>query len=183
MIQRIEDFDEYLQLVKTTPCVVKFTASWCGPCKRIAPLYKDLSQKYADNVKFLEIDIDAATEITNHENIKGIPILLFYGNGTKREDLTTVGASGLSISNNVETFVTELTSTYKIVEPPVKTNSTDSSLNTLTLNTLALDEQDDSDISTDESEGLGGLEDSESSPKDEYGKDFDFNYHAERPTI
>jgi thioredoxin 1 len=82
-VREVHELVEYQQIINDEPCVVKFTAVWCGPCKRFAPVYKAAAEKHSSNIAFLEIDIDQATEITNHEDIKSVPTFIFYVNGQK----------------------------------------------------------------------------------------------------
>ena len=52
--------------------VVDFTATWCGPCKKITPYYHELNEKY-NNVLFLKVDVDDNEETTEHCNINSMP--------------------------------------------------------------------------------------------------------------
>ena len=56
--------------------VIDFFADWCGPCKKIAPEYEKLSQKYADIV-FLKIDADESDKLAESFNINALPTFLF----------------------------------------------------------------------------------------------------------
>ncbi|CAH6420240.1 Thioredoxin, partial [uncultured virus] len=85
--------------------VIKFTANWCGPCRRLAPLFEELASKYSDEVKFLEVDIDHADEITNHENVQSIPLMVFYDNGKKDDSLKILGCNPIVLRANVDSFV------------------------------------------------------------------------------
>jgi|688.fasta_scaffold163728_2 thioredoxin 1 len=99
-IINVVDQNTYMYFINNNKCIVKFTATWCGPCKIIAPLYKELSIKYK-NIKFLEIDIDKADEISNYEYVQGVPFFLFYNHGIRQDNLTFSGAnSKLLISNS-----------------------------------------------------------------------------------
>lgn len=61
-------------------CVIDCHATWCGPCKRIAPFFKELSTTYTDIV-FLKVDIDEAVDITEKFNINSVPTFLYINNG------------------------------------------------------------------------------------------------------
>jgi thioredoxin-like negative regulator of GroEL len=72
--------------------VVKFTApAWCGPCKLLEPKFKELAEKWGDKVKFVMIDIDHAPTIAKHMTIRSIPMIVFYENGIRNDDLTVRG--------------------------------------------------------------------------------------------
>ena len=103
-VLQIIDVTEYQTLINSTPCVVKFTAKWCGPCKRIAPQYTLLAKEYDGIINFLEIDIEKSQGISDLENVESIPLILFYLNGIKRNELTILGASPQTINTNIRHF-------------------------------------------------------------------------------
>ncbi|MDR1407592.1 MAG: thioredoxin [Tannerella sp.] len=59
------------------PCIVDFYADWCGPCKRVAPIMKELAAKYKDDVVFYKIDVDNENELASVFGISSIPTILF----------------------------------------------------------------------------------------------------------
>jgi thioredoxin 1 len=72
------------------PALVDFWAAWCGPCKMIAPLLDELSTEYAGRVKICKVDVDSSPETAAKFNVRGIPTLLVFKNGTV--EATKVGA-------------------------------------------------------------------------------------------
>lgn len=104
-MQRVVDYAEYLELINNSKCVVKFTAKWCGPCKKLSPFFNKLVEEYSDSgINFLEIDIDKAEKITNHENIQGVPTILFYHHGGSCKDLNVVGFNQSLTHDNIKLF-------------------------------------------------------------------------------
>ena len=62
--------------------VVDFTASWCGPCKRVAPQYAAMSLKYGD-VAFLKVDVDKASDVAKGAAVRCMPTFQFFKDGEK----------------------------------------------------------------------------------------------------
>ena len=72
--------DEYSQYIKNNNYVVaNFSASFCKPCKEISPFIEDLSVSYP-TIRFLKIDIEEASEVSDYHNISSIPYFKFYRN-------------------------------------------------------------------------------------------------------
>ncbi len=63
------------------PVVVDCYATWCGPCKRLAPVMDSLANAYAGKIKFVKVNVDESPEVARQFNIEGIPMLLFFKDG------------------------------------------------------------------------------------------------------
>ncbi|MBO6075293.1 MAG: thiol reductase thioredoxin [Paludibacteraceae bacterium] len=59
------------------PCVIDFYTTWCGPCKRLAPIMEELSQTYCDEVRFYKVDIERERELAAVFGISSIPQVLY----------------------------------------------------------------------------------------------------------
>jgi thioredoxin len=59
------------------PCVIDFYATWCGPCKAMAPLLDEISKTYAGKIDVYKIDVDVERELSAVFGIRSIPTLLF----------------------------------------------------------------------------------------------------------
>ncbi len=79
---------EVLQSEK--PVIVDFWATWCGPCKMIAPILEEIASEYGDKVKVTKLDVDSNNATAGKYNIMSIPSLLFFKNGEVVEQV--VGA-------------------------------------------------------------------------------------------
>ena len=68
-------------LKSPVPVVADFWAEWCGPCKMIAPILKELARDYKDKIKIAKIDVDAEIELAQQFNIVSIPTILVFNKG------------------------------------------------------------------------------------------------------
>jgi len=65
------------------PCIIDFYATWCGPCKMVAPILDDLAKEYDGQIYVYKVDVDAEPEIAGAYGIQSIPTLFFCSmNGT-----------------------------------------------------------------------------------------------------
>jgi len=61
--------------------VVDFWATWCGPCRMIAPILDQLSEEFAGRVKVTKLDVDANQKTAMRFQVRSIPTLLFFKDG------------------------------------------------------------------------------------------------------
>ncbi len=60
------------------PVLVDVFASWCGPCKMLAPVIEKIRKKYGESLEVLKIDIDKHQDIAEEYEIRSVPTLLFF---------------------------------------------------------------------------------------------------------
>ena len=61
--------------------VVDFWATWCGPCRMVAPILDQLAGEYAGKAKVTKLDVDANGKTAMRFNVRSIPTILFFKNG------------------------------------------------------------------------------------------------------
>ena len=70
--------------------VVDFTATWCGPCRLIAPLIDRLAEEYGDRATVAKMDVDNNKPVAKRFGLKSVPAVMFFKQGELQE--TVVGA-------------------------------------------------------------------------------------------
>ena len=98
-----ETFEEEV-ISKGKPIIVDFWAEWCGPCKQIGPILEEISDEYREKVTIGKLDVDENPEIASKYQIRGIPTMMLFNNGTLID--TKVGMSSKNdliqwIDNNI----------------------------------------------------------------------------------
>nr|XP_012803891.2 thioredoxin domain-containing protein 8 [Jaculus jaculus] len=85
MVQTIKDMKELKALLIAAGhrlVVVEFSAKWCVPCKKMRPIFEEMSLKYK-NVVFANVDVDQSRELAETCNIKAVPTFQMFKQNTK----------------------------------------------------------------------------------------------------
>ncbi len=99
-IQAISDASFEAEVLKSSNLVlVDFWATWCGPCRALAPKLEELSGTYTGKVKFVKIDVDQNPETAGRFGVRGIPTLIVFKNGQMVDQL--VGNQPKDVIENV----------------------------------------------------------------------------------
>lgn len=68
-------------ITKDKPVLVDFYATWCGPCKALAPVLKQVKESVKNEASIIKIDIDKNPNLATKLNVRGVPTLILYKNG------------------------------------------------------------------------------------------------------
>ncbi|GFY74805.1 thioredoxin-like protein 1 [Trichonephila inaurata madagascariensis] len=82
--------------------VVDFTAAWCNPCRRIAPVFDELSRRYPAAI-FLKVDVDQCSETATSQGVSSMPTFIFYKNKMKIGQVS--GADATALEAKIKEFI------------------------------------------------------------------------------
>ena len=81
MVKKVNVQEFQAEAMKAPAAVVDFSAVWCGPCRMLAPVLEEVSDKLGDKVSFYNVDVDEAPELAVKYGISSVPCLLLLKNG------------------------------------------------------------------------------------------------------
>ncbi len=81
MVKKINAEQFQSEALKSPVAVVDFSATWCGPCRMLAPVLEGVSEKLAGKVDFYNVDVDEANQLAMEYRINSVPCLLLFKNG------------------------------------------------------------------------------------------------------
>ncbi len=77
-----EKFSE--AIASSTPTLVDFYATWCGPCQMMHPILQELKEKVGETARILKIDVDKNMELAAEFNVQSVPTLIVFKEGIVR---------------------------------------------------------------------------------------------------
>ena len=97
----VESFEQDV-LKREGPVFVRFTATWCGPCRILGPLFKKAAEEYADKATFVNVDVDSCQMLCSEYQIRSVPAVVSFHGGEDCNKLT-----GAVNSEQLNTFIEE----------------------------------------------------------------------------
>lgn len=81
MVKKISAQQFEQEAKKSAVAVVDFSATWCGPCRMLAPVLEGVSEKLGDKVDFYNVDVDDSPELAMAYRVSSVPCLVLLKNG------------------------------------------------------------------------------------------------------
>jgi thioredoxin 1 len=102
IVQEIKDMEQFKDIVSKKMTVVDYTALWCGPCKKMKPVFKKLASEFS-NVNFCSVDVDECEDVAAYCKIVAMPTFQVWSAGNMVEQMT--GANEKSLVNLITKHV------------------------------------------------------------------------------
>ncbi len=103
IVYKAEPMNSFNEAIKADkPVLVDFFATWCGPCKMMAPILQDVKATMGDKVTIIKVDVDKNTEVSAHYQVQGVPTLMLFRKGELKWR-----QSGVMQSKQIQEIVTK----------------------------------------------------------------------------
>ncbi len=84
---KIVSTEEFREEIKNGVTLVDFFATWCGPCKMLAPVLEEVAQDVEGKAKVIKVDIDQSPELADEFRIASVPTMMIFKDGNRSETM------------------------------------------------------------------------------------------------
>jgi len=77
-----QNFSQIIQ--SETPVLIDFYADWCGPCKMLSPILKEVKTELGESIKIIKIDVDKNELLAAKYQVRGVPTMMLFANGEQK---------------------------------------------------------------------------------------------------
>ncbi|CAM6102729.1 unnamed protein product [Calypogeia fissa] len=104
LVQKVtaNELDSILSAERTSPMIIDFYATWCGPCVVLAQELEQLAVEYGQDIRFLKVDTDEEHELASQMEIRGLPTMVFV---SKDVDKLAIRTEGLLPTNAIRDII------------------------------------------------------------------------------
>jgi thioredoxin 1 len=81
------NFEAEVMQHQELPVLVDFSATWCGPCKKLEPIIDEIAGDYAGRVKVAKVDVDQARQTAARFGVMAVPTVMLFHNGAVKEQI------------------------------------------------------------------------------------------------
>ena len=100
----INNEEQFEEIIKEGVTLVDFYATWCGPCKMLAPFIEEIADEYEEKVKVCKVDVDNVEVLAYKYNVRSIPTLMYFKDG-KLKDINVGFQDKASIVNVLKKYI------------------------------------------------------------------------------
>jgi thioredoxin 1 len=81
-LKKVKMNSSFENIIKSEkPVLVDFFATWCGPCKVLAPILKEVKDNLGDRISIIKIDVDKNQQVASQYQVRGVPTMILFQNG------------------------------------------------------------------------------------------------------
>ena len=100
MVKKVNAEQFETEAKKSAVAVVDFSATWCGPCRMLAPVLEEVSEKLSGKVDFYNVDVDEAPQLAGAYRVSSVPCLILLKNG-----VLTSQSIGFKPANQISAWI------------------------------------------------------------------------------
>ena len=107
-----EEFNNLVEHIEGI-AVVDFFATWCGPCKMLAPVFQEVANEFEGKADFYKIDIDASLDIARQFSVSTVPTVIIFRNGEPIERLVGFMPKE-NLASKIKEYIYKIEKLYKV---------------------------------------------------------------------